>query len=175
MQRRKKQERALDVLLRPRHRCLQAHPRWQWKTATTITCRLFDQAGCNPSMSPHEAEEDIRVMHLGSHDKFLIRKLDGSVEKYIYVSIKSDENNQWQYPEWSNHPDYCAVVCSPSYETPPFDVYIVRISTGTALKIIDGTSAIRTCGWPAGIRRRSPEVKPSCTWCRTPCIHRVSR
>jgi len=112
------------------------------QNATPLSMQEWDNAGCNPSTSPHQETADLRFMqNCETHDHFAIRSVDGTITMDHYKT--DDGNKYWDTPEWSTHTDYATVVGSAVEISPPFDVYLFNTVTGAELRVIDGN-----CYWP---------------------------
>ncbi len=94
--------------------------------------------GCNPSISPHEAEADIRVLYLDTaHTGYHMCDVRGNNREHI--EWNNNENPYLDEPEWSTHPNFFAGKGSKNNMQPPYDIYIVRISDHAKLKVLDGS------------------------------------
>jgi hypothetical protein len=94
--------------------------------------------GCNPSTSPHSKAEDLRFMYLSEpHLAVYIANIQGQVVDSI-VKNSADGNVYFDTPEWSTHWEYATVVGSARSIRPPFDIYIMRLSDDSLLRVLDG-------------------------------------
>ncbi len=97
--------------------------------------------GCNPSMSPHANDNDLRVMYVlrngnENHRGYWVCDVRGdNRQKFIWDNT---ENPYFDEPQWSNHADYAAAKASRELTTAPFDIYIYRVWNGSHLKILEG-------------------------------------
>jgi hypothetical protein len=90
---------------------------------------------CNGSMSA-DAGSDWRMMTLMiPHEYIRIWKWDDVKKRWPIVKTfyRPEGAQEWQHPEWSNHPDF-AVATAGRYVTGPYKVYLMNttIGTGTA-------------------------------------------
>ncbi|MBD3243432.1 MAG: hypothetical protein GF331_22775 [Chitinivibrionales bacterium] len=97
--------------------------------------------GCNPSMSPHGLDSDVRVMYVMRHDDknhrgYWLCDVRGNNRQGVIWN--SGENPYIDEPQWSNHPDYAAAKASERLITAPYDVYICRVWDGSMLKVLEG-------------------------------------
>lgn len=97
--------------------------------------------GCNPSMSPHAAEADIRVMYVcrdndNNHRAVWTCGVRGDDRKRIMWN--DTENPYVDEPEWSNVPQYAAAKASEENITAPFDIYLFKVDGSGLLKVLEG-------------------------------------
>lgn len=97
--------------------------------------------GCNPSMSPHERDDDVRVMYVDGYEDFNHRAYwlcDVRGDNRRKVMWNSSENPYIDEPQWSNHPDYAAGKASQTNVTAPFDLYLFKVWDGSMIKVLEG-------------------------------------
>lgn len=132
--------------------------------------------GCNPSMSPHEDDNVLRVMYVlrnndMNHRGYWLCDVRGNSRQAIIWN--STENPYVDEPQWSNHPDYAAAKASERLITAPFDIYIYRVWDGSMLKILEGNYSFPYL-WvdpsTIDVRTPAPAVPTTASWqlARTP-------
>jgi hypothetical protein len=104
---------------------------------------------CNPSISTDSILTD-RMMFLsfaspqnlkgypttpiGFHKViFIVDKTNTVIKSFDVNTVLDASKVEWQCPEWSNNPDYFAALASDAAGN--YDIYLVKISTGKALRI----------------------------------------
>jgi hypothetical protein len=107
-------------------------------TSPTVQDHAFD--GCNPSISHHENDSAVRVMYLDSSHRGLhicnVRNQNRS-----HMSWNDQENPYLDEPEWSTHNGFASCKASAAIVEPPFDLYLIRISDGASLKVLEGNNS----------------------------------
>lgn len=94
------------------------------------------QQGCNASMYPGDNSGGrYFLMHLElPHDTFCYRDKDDNRLWYVF---KPEGTEEWQNPEWSNHPDFCMATARESNTY--YGAWVIKIS-----EIDGGTGQIRS-------------------------------
>jgi len=98
--------------------------------------------GCNPSMSPHESEADLRVMYVcndgdNNHRAYWLCTVRG--ENRVRIPWDCAENPYIDEPEWcTTHPQYAAAKASIQLTTAPYDIYLYRPYDAQYLKVLEG-------------------------------------
>lgn len=96
-----------------------------------------DIDGCNPSISPHPSDNDVRVMYLDDpHLGVFVCDVRNNNRRYI--EWKDSENPYLDEPEWSTGEDFATGKASAGFVEPPFDLYLMRVTDGATLKVMDG-------------------------------------
>ncbi len=100
-----------------------------------------DLDGCNPSISPHWSETDLRVLYLDKpHTGYHVCDVRGGNRTHTDWTTEST-NRYIDETEWSTHPDYATVKASVNNQEAPFDIYIIRLTDHARLRVIDGNAS----------------------------------
>jgi len=126
--------------------------------------------GCNPSMSPHMATSDVRVMYIlrnasMDHRGYWVCGVEG--QPRLKVLWSDAENPYIDETQWSNHQDFAAAKGSLRLTTGPFDIYVYRVWDGTHLKILEGNYSFPYL-WvdeaTIGVKAPQRRTRPSAGW-----------
>jgi hypothetical protein len=108
---------------------------------------------CNPSTSTDPAASDKMMFlniggkqnllgnpytngYVGEHlAVFIVNAMDSVINYFDLKTMVGSTQKEWQCPEWSNNPDYFAVLATDDNAQLKFDVYMVKISTKSVLRL----------------------------------------
>jgi hypothetical protein len=98
--------------------------------------------GCNPTVSPHPTDATTQMMWLNNsspavHDTIYVGTPLGQL-LYTIPKDNADGNTVWDTPRWSNDTNYAAAVASATLERTPYDLYLIRLSDKSQLRVVDG-------------------------------------
>jgi len=96
--------------------------------------------GCNPSMSPHWADADVRLLYLDkNHRGYWICDVQGGHRTH---TIWGETDNPYlDEPEWSTDAGFATGKASRNNMDPPYDIYMLKLTDHSRLKVIEGNNS----------------------------------